>query len=60
MAKSAGLVTSLTHSSTFSPRYSSRNDLDPRVAPKCLWPSVVTLIGISELRRELGRVSNSN
>ena len=45
MAKSAGLVTSLTHSSTFSPTYSSRNDLDPRAAPKCLWPSVGTLIG---------------
>ena len=35
MAKSASLVTSLTHSSTFSPTYSSRNDLDPRAAPKC-------------------------
>ena len=45
MAKSAGLVTSLTHSSTFSPTYSSRNDVDPRAAPKCLWPSVGTLIG---------------
>ena len=44
MAKSASLVTSLTHSSTFSPTYSLRNDLDPRAAPKCLWPSVVTLI----------------
>ena len=45
MAKSAGLVTLLTHSSTFLPTYSSRNDLDPRAVPKCLWPSVVTLIG---------------
>ena len=40
MANFASLVTSLTHSSTFSPTYSSRNDLDPRAAPKCfslLW-----------------------
>ena len=47
MAKSASLVASLTHSSTFSPTYSSRNDLDPRAAPKCLWPSVVALIAVS-------------
>ena len=47
MAKSASLVTSLTHSATFSPTYSSRNDLDPRASPKCLWPSVVTLIAVS-------------
>ena len=47
MAKSASLVTSLTHSSTLSPSYSSRNDLDPRAAPKCLWPSMVTLIAVS-------------
>ena len=44
MAKSASLVASLTHSSTFSPTYSSRNVLDPRTAPKCLRPSMVTLI----------------
>ena len=43
MAKSASLV---THSSTFSPTYSSRNDLDRRAAPKCSWPSMVTLIAI--------------
>ena len=33
MVKSASLVTSLTHSSTFSPTYSLENDLDPRAAP---------------------------
>ena len=44
MAKSASLVTSLTHSSTFPPTYSSTNDLDPRAARKFLWPSMVTLI----------------
>ena len=48
MEKSASLVTSLTHlSSTFSPTYSSRNDLDPRAAPKCLWPYMVILIEVS-------------
>ena len=47
MAKSARLVTLLTHSSSFSPMYSSRNDLDPRAAPKYLWPSIVTLIAVS-------------
>ena len=39
MANSASLVTGLTHS--------SRNDLDPRAAPKCLWPSTVALIAVS-------------
>ena len=49
MAKSASLVTSLTHLSTFSPTNSPRNYLDPRAAPKCLWPSMVTLIaGVSK------------
>ena len=47
MANAASLVTSLTHSSTFSPTYSSRNDLDPRAAPKCLWPYMVMLIEVS-------------
>ena len=47
MAKSASLVTSLTHLSTFSPTYSSRNDLDPKAAPEGLWPSMVTLIAVS-------------
>ena len=42
MANSASLVTSLTH----SPTYSSRNDQDLRAAPKCLWPSMVTLIAV--------------
>ena len=58
MAKSASLVTSLTHSSTLSPSYSSRNDLDPRAAPKCLWPSVVTLIAVS-LNTSLAACSRS-
>ena len=50
MANSAILVTSLTYSSTFLPKPSSRNDLDPTAAPKCLWPSMVTLIaaGVSK------------
>ena len=47
MAKSASLVTSLTHSSTFFPTYYSRNDINPRAALKCLWPSIVTLIAVS-------------
>ena len=46
MAKSASLVTSLNHSSTFSPTCSLRNDIDPRSAPKCLWPFMVTLIAV--------------
>ena len=44
MAKSMSLVTSLTHQSTFLPKYSSINDLDSRVDPKCLWTLIVTLI----------------
>ena len=47
MANSKSLVTSLTHTSMFSPRYSSRNDLDPRAASKCLWPYMVMLIEVS-------------
>ena len=58
MAKSASLVTSLTHSSTFSPTNSSRNDLDPRAAPKCLWLSMVTLIAVS-LNTSLAACSRS-
>ena len=58
MAKSASLVTSLTHLSTFSPTYSSRNDLDPTASPKCLWPSMVTLIAVS-LNTSLAACSRS-
>ena len=47
MVNSASLVTSLTHSPTFSPTRSSRNDLDPRAAPKYLWPYMVMLIEVS-------------
>ena len=47
MANSARLVTSLTHSSTFSPTYSLRNDLDPRATPKYLCPYMVMLIEVS-------------
>ena len=50
MANSASLVTSLTHS--------SRNDLDPRAAPKCLWPSTVTLMAVS-LNTSLAACSRS-
>ena len=58
MAKAASLVTSLTHSCTFLPTYSSRNDLDPRAAPKCLWPSMVTLTAVS-LNNSLAACSRS-
>ena len=58
MVKSASLVTSLIHSSTFSPTYSLKNDLDPRGVPKCLWPSMVTLIAVS-LNTSLGACSRS-
>ena len=40
MAKFASLVTSLTYPSTFSPTYSSRNDLDPRAALVALYGDV--------------------
>ena len=58
MVKFASSVTSLTHSSTFSPTYFSRNDLDPRAAPKCLWPPMVTLIALS-LNTSLAACSRS-
>ena len=46
-ADSANFITWLTHSSTFSPTYSSKWDLDPRAAPSCLYPSIVMLIALS-------------
>ena len=58
MAKSASLVTSVTYLSTFSPTYSSRNNLDPRAALKCLWPSRVMLIAVS-LNTSLAACSRS-
>ena len=58
MVKSASLVTWLTHLSTFSPTYSLENDLDPRAAPKCLWPSMMTLIAVS-LNTSLAACSRS-
>ena len=58
MAKSASLVTSLTHICLLSRQYSSRDDLDPRAAPKCLWPSMVTLIAVS-LNTSLAACSRS-
>ena len=47
MANSASLVTWFAQSSTLSPTYSSRYDLDPRAAPRRLWPSVVIIIAVS-------------
>ena len=46
MANSASLTTWLTQSSTLLPTYSSSYSLEPRAAPRCLWPCVEMLIAV--------------
>ena len=58
MAKTTSLVTSLTHSSISRQQILQKNDLDPRAAPKCLLPSIVTLMPVS-LNTSLAACSRS-